>query len=149
MSGFMANSKNKFGFQGQSFLELAIALPLFLVVVFGVFDLGRVFFSTITLVNAAREGARFLTTHPEDLGNETEAFLGTKQTAIQEAGYSGIILTKAQVAVSCDNGGDDEPDMCDSGGPAVVTVTQDFDLVLGWMLPSPITITRSAEMIVP
>ena len=37
----------------------------------------------------------------------------------------------------------------DGGEAAVVTVTQEFDLILGWLLPSPITITRTAQMVVP
>jgi Flp pilus assembly protein TadG len=133
--------------KGQSFLELAIVLPLLLLVVFGVLDLGRVFFSTITLVNAAREGARYLTVYPDDVSNSD--FARTKWVTRQEAAGSGITLT--QVDVVCTNGGGGDEDIltCDSGYPAVVTVTHNFDLVLGWALPSPITIIRSAEMVVP
>jgi len=136
------------GFQGQSLIELAIALPLLLAVLFGVLDLGRVFFATITLISAAREGARYLSVYPEDISNDTAPFFTTKQIAIQEAGDSGIPLPIDDVDVSCTNS-DDDPDYCDSGAPAVVTVTHDFDLVLGWFLPSPIQIERTAQMVVP
>jgi Flp pilus assembly protein TadG len=45
--------------KGQSLAELAISLPLLLLVVMGVFDLGRGIFYYSTIHNAAREGARF------------------------------------------------------------------------------------------
>lgn len=39
-------------------VEFAILLPLFLLVIAGIVDLGRAFFTQIELTNAAREGAR-------------------------------------------------------------------------------------------
>ena len=43
--------------RGQAIVELALILPVMLILVAGAIDLGRVFYSTITLANAAREGA--------------------------------------------------------------------------------------------
>lgn len=135
-------------FQGDSLVELALTMPLLMAVLFGVLDLGRVFFATITMTSAAREGVRYLSVYPEDVSNETAPFFSTKQIAIQEAGDSGISLLLGDVDVSCANI-DDDPDYCDSGAPAIVTVTHDFDLVLGWFLPSPIQIERTGQMVVP
>jgi Flp pilus assembly protein TadG len=145
---FTIRNKTSKAYPGQSLLELALVLPFLLFVLFGVLDLGRVFFSSITLVSAAREGARYLSVYPEDISNDSGAFAGTIQTAIREAADSGLLLTSGEVTPSCTNT-DDDPDYCDSGDPAIVTVTHDFDLVLGWFLPSPITIERSAQMVVP
>ena len=133
--------------QGQGILEFALILPILFLIVFGVLDLGRIFFETIGLTNAAREGARYLTLHPDDVSNALGTFLGAKAAAIDEANYSGITVSDSQVTVTCSNV--DSDDFCDSGTPATVTVTHNFDLILGWVLPSPITITRSAVMIVP
>jgi len=44
---------------GQSLIELAIILPLMLLLVMGIFDLGRAIFYYSVIHNAAREGARF------------------------------------------------------------------------------------------
>lgn len=44
--------------RGQSLVEFALVLPIFLIVVIGVFDLGRAVFSYNTLTNGVREGAR-------------------------------------------------------------------------------------------
>ncbi len=133
--------------RGQGLLEFALVLPFLLVIVFGVFDLGRVFFTTITLVSASREGVRHLTVHPDDVSNDPQ-FIGTYLVTKEEARNSGINLSTDQVVITCTNV-DDNSDNCDGGEAAVVTVTQDFDLILGWLLPSPITITRTAQMVVP
>ena len=37
---------------------------------------------------------------------------------------------------------------CVSGEPVHVTVTYDFELILGWVLPSPIELSRTVEMMV-
>jgi Flp pilus assembly protein TadG len=44
--------------RGAAVVEFAIMLPLFLLVIGGVVDFGRAFFTQIQLTNAAREGAR-------------------------------------------------------------------------------------------
>jgi hypothetical protein len=43
---------------GQTLVEFAIVLPIFLLVVFGLFDVGRLVFANSTLSQGAREGAR-------------------------------------------------------------------------------------------
>jgi len=44
--------------RGQALVEFALVIPLFLLMLVGIFDLGRAVFSYNTLTNAAREGAR-------------------------------------------------------------------------------------------
>jgi Flp pilus assembly protein TadG len=44
--------------RGQAIAEFAIVIPLFLLLLVGLFDLGRAIFAYNTLTNAAREGAR-------------------------------------------------------------------------------------------
>jgi hypothetical protein len=44
--------------RGQALVEFAIVLPVFFLVVAGMFDLGFGIYSDLTLINAAREGAR-------------------------------------------------------------------------------------------
>ena len=130
--------------QGQGLVEFALVLPFLLVVVFGVFDLGRAYFATIILTGAAREGARHLSVYPDYI----PPFNETRVVAKDEARNSGINIEDELVTIDCTNI-DGDPDECDSGGAAVVSVSHKFELVLGWMLSSPITITRSAQMVVP
>jgi TadE-like protein len=44
--------------RGQALVEFALILPVFLLIVVSLFDLGRAVFAFNTLTNAAREGAR-------------------------------------------------------------------------------------------
>ena len=44
--------------RGQALVEFALVVPLFLLMLVGIFDLGRAVFTYNTLTNAAREGAR-------------------------------------------------------------------------------------------
>ena len=43
---------------GQALVEFALVIPVFLLLLVGLFDLGRAVFAYNTLTNAAREGAR-------------------------------------------------------------------------------------------
>jgi len=129
---------------GQNLVEFALILPMLLFVVFGVLDLGRIFFATINLTNAAREGVRYLTLHPDDVDI---SFGGSKGVAVDEAIYGGIPISVGDVSVTCTNVVDDA-DSCDSGTPATVSVEYDFNSVLGWITPT-IHLSRSATMVIP
>ncbi len=52
--------------RGQSLVELAIALPMLLLLMLGTLDLGRMFFDYIQLRNAVREGAAYGARAPDD-----------------------------------------------------------------------------------
>ncbi len=105
------------GARSQSLVELALALPLLLIILVGVLDLGRVYFAYMTVVNASREGARYGATKPTDT-------TGITTRANNEASGSGITL--ASVTPSCPNG-------CSAGNPIRVTVTADFQLITTYL----------------
>jgi Flp pilus assembly protein TadG len=48
--------------RGQAMVETAIAIPLLLVLMVGIFEVGRAYETWQVLTNAAREGARFAVT---------------------------------------------------------------------------------------
>jgi len=52
--------------KGLAMVELAILLPLLLLILFGVAEFGRAWYLTNTLTNAAREGARRASISPTD-----------------------------------------------------------------------------------
>lgn len=54
---------------GQELVEYAITLPIFLLIVIGIFDLGRVVYFATALQNAAREGARYGVVNPYAITN--------------------------------------------------------------------------------
>jgi TadE-like protein len=48
---------------GQALVEFALVVPIFLVLLLGIFDFGRVVWASNSLASAAREGARFAIVH--------------------------------------------------------------------------------------
>ena len=136
--------------KGQGLLEFALVVPVLLLIALGLLDLGRAFFAAIVISNASREGARYLTLHPDD--NVADAygntFNGTKQAAISEVQGSFINISPADVRITYCRDLDGFPG-CDSGFPVIVRVDYDFELLTGWLLPSPATLTRFTQMMVP
>jgi Flp pilus assembly protein TadG len=59
-------SKRKGTKSGQGIVELALAVPVMLLLMLGTIDIGRVFFDYIELRNAAREGAGYGARLPDD-----------------------------------------------------------------------------------
>lgn len=49
--------------RGQALLEFALVIPIFMVILIGMIDLGRVVWANNTVSNAAREAARFAIVH--------------------------------------------------------------------------------------
>lgn len=54
--------------RGQALVEFAIVLPVFIVALLAIFDLGRVIWARNSLENAAREGARYAIVHGDSNG---------------------------------------------------------------------------------
>src|SRR5207244_13051301 len=57
--------------RGQSLVECALVLPLMVTVMLGIVDFGFVYFVRGSVENAAREGARYGSIHPADVGGIT------------------------------------------------------------------------------
>ena len=82
----MKNKKNS----GQSLLEFAITMPLLLLLVMGVFDLGRGIYYYSAIHNAAREGTRYGAINHCDV-------TGIKNRAKQMAGLGdGLVVKEPQ-----------------------------------------------------
>jgi Flp pilus assembly protein TadG len=79
--------------KGQSVVELAIILPLLLIILLGIIDFGRVFYAYVTVTNASREGARYGALHPGWIDESDNADPNNvKFHAIQEAANTVTIL---------------------------------------------------------
>jgi TadE-like protein len=59
----MAGPKRRTRSRGQGLVEFAIVLPVFLVILMGMVDVGRAVWANNTVGNAAREAARFAAVH--------------------------------------------------------------------------------------
>ncbi len=121
--------------RGQNAVEFALLLPLLMLVVFGVLDLGRVFFAAITIANAARAGARYAAQHPSD----PNGAIAIAQAEAQGQGINLADPTTSSVTVSCPQG-------CASAQPIQVTVSYSVTLVMGFVLPSPVQVSNTVEM---
>jgi Flp pilus assembly protein TadG len=120
---------------GQSLVEFALVLPVLLLLVLGAMDLARMFSTKITLTNAAREGANYLSRHPDDapgFANTVNAINAEKDN-----------LTLDEVEISCQQ----DSDGCLQGNPVTVTLTRSVDLIFS-VIGGPIQLTSTVEMLV-
>jgi len=125
--------------RGQSLVEFALVLPLLVLIVAGIFDLGRAFFASITITNAARVGARYGTLHPSD-------FTGMVSAAVIEAQDSNIIIDPSNVNIACPI----DVVRCAPSQPITVTVNYNYnDMLFGFFFPSGIQMQRQEVMVVP
>ncbi len=78
---------------GSSLVELALLLPVFLLLILGLLELGRSFRSYIALDNAAREGARWLTVYPSDSD-------GARTVITTEAARAGLNTNQLTITIT-------------------------------------------------
>jgi hypothetical protein len=137
--------------QGQSMVEFALILPLFVLFMVGIFELGRAFFAFIAISNAAREGARVVTFWP---GKTTIPNITTAVNT--EIGSSPMVKVGniASIVIGCGTPitvvtTDDGLKACPSEQPIRVIVIYRFDLILNVFFAQPLMLKRSAEMMVP
>jgi Flp pilus assembly protein TadG len=132
--------------RGQELVEFAIILPVLFLIIFGTIDLGRLFFAGVSITNVAREGARYAGLHRDKITLTSGACSAppslVTQAACLEAQNSGLNLAAVTVTPSC-------PDGCDPYDKIVITVTYDFDLLMGALFGADgIELTRTAEMMI-
>ncbi len=138
---------------GQSMVEFALVLPLLVLIMAGIFDLGRAFFASITITNAARVGARYGTLHLNDSQ-------GTCDSTKFEATSSGIIIDYSNITITCSTtitcaapvpGPMTTTAGCTSSNPITVTVNYLYDdMILKFFFPGEgIPMHRQEVMLVP
>mgnify|MGYP001155557224 FL=1 len=127
---------------GQGMVEFALMLPVLVLFLVGVFDLGRAFHALITLNNAGREAARFGTLHREDVN-------GMRAAAVQEAENSGIEIADPveDIDLTCPDTGTIAP--CARDTHLRVVITYDYQPLLGFFFSAPIPIRSTVEMRIP
>src|ERR1700738_1300294 len=85
---------------GQAVVELAIAIPLLALLLFGLVDFGRAYFQYISLVNTTREGARSAAYGFHNLSNAASPTQDTVQGRIRLAdGGLGIPNNAAHIQI--------------------------------------------------
>ncbi len=90
--------------RGQSTVEVVLLAPLLMVLVFLIFEFGRVFGSWLIVTNAAREGARFGVTESFSTADQCGTSCTSFDTAIQtRVAQTAQFLTVQQVACTSTN----------------------------------------------
>ncbi len=118
---------------GQSLVEFALMLPVLLLLIVGSLDLGRAYFTYISVINAAREGARYGAAHPTDTAN-------IRSRAKNEVDSNFITLASLNVSPTC-------VASCVHGNTMVVTVSYPFRLYTAEAVGGAIiTISAKEEM---
>lgn len=122
--------------KGQTLLELALALVFLMLILAGLTDYGRVYSARIALINAAREGAFYATSNPDDLQ-------GAKERVKQEAAAAGIELSDSEISVQIPTGEDR------TGQPVIVEVQTSVSTVFARFIgvsSMPLTVQAVAPM---
>lgn len=123
---------------GQSLVEFALVVPIFLLVLFAIVDFGMAFHAWITVTNSAREGARY------------GAVRATSPQIMQRVRDTAESLDQANLTVSVTNA-EGQP-----GESVVVDVSYDYSLmtpladllnmVSGGTIPATLGLSSTADM---
>lgn len=107
------HKKSKHSGRGQSLVEVALVLPIIIMILLGLLDFGRAFFTLVALHDAADEGASYAAIRPNDVA-------GIQQRAV-EASTHLVTVEEADVSVVY-------PPSLTVGEPITVTVDFFFDI---------------------
>jgi hypothetical protein len=105
--------------KGQSLVEFALILPIFLLLVAGALDLGRVFYANISLNNAAREGAFQASQTPDSYAANQPCNTATNMIicrVLLESKDSAVAIQPGDVSMTCSEPG------CPKEAGSMVTV---------------------------
>jgi len=84
---------------GQALAEFALAIPIFILLVFGLIDIGRLVYVNNAISQAAREGARYGSVQGRSGTAAARTDVGTHTLSLMAA------VPQPVVAVSCERGG--------------------------------------------
>jgi Flp pilus assembly protein TadG len=129
------------GHRGQALVEFALVVPLFLLLIAGMIDFGLGLNASITVTNAAREGARQGTISP------VAATINAKAMAMT----AGLDASKVTVNSSCKRPPASTPSTCtfatwQPGDSVVVKVQYDYKMIWPLAMGNTIHLESTVEM---
>jgi Flp pilus assembly protein TadG len=147
LHSLLARYRRRSRSRGQSIVELALILPVLMLLVASTLDLGRMFYSQVTITNAAREGAYEAAYEPTSFQSNANCHTTTNRVmcrVLSEAKGSFVQVAKADVALAC------SPSCATGiGNTVTVTVLGHFKLLTPIMAPflggSDVVLTSSAS----
>jgi Flp pilus assembly protein TadG len=128
--------------RGQALVEFAVVLPVFFLVVAGMFDFGLGIYSDLTLVNAAREGARLGVIDP---GNTSAIEARVRAMA------DNLDDSRLKVTISCERPAGGVFSACTTpmwqpGDATTVTVDYDYSMFFPLLFGTQIPLSSEAKM---
>jgi len=138
------------GRRGQSLAEFALVLPVLLLTVLLALDLGRAYFSWVTLTNAARVGANYAGLNPD----ASFAAASTYDSLVRADGANSTCPIAAGAPpqpVFADSAIDANATSKDLGDDVSVTISCPFRLLtplIGGLVGNPLTISASSTFTV-
>ncbi|MGD1997027.1 MAG: TadE/TadG family type IV pilus assembly protein [Anaerolineae bacterium] len=99
----MANKRKQ---SGQSLVEFALVLPVLLLILGGLVDLGRAYFSYVAVTDAAAEGAAYAAADPNNFGEIVERVQAASGGLVEidpdavEVAYPPTIASGAPITVT-------------------------------------------------
>jgi len=134
----------------QSLIELAMLLPILLLLIIGAMDFGRMVYTKMVITNAAREGANYFATNK-----------ACKTGCVKTTCYAGIATVARLAGTSSGVDGSDlvithiPVNSCGTSGySSSVTVTTSADFLFGGFLESiglidgPLSLSSTVTMVV-
>ena len=118
---------------GQTMVEVAISLSLFLILVLGTIDFGYLYSTKLTLQNAVRQGGRYAITGQcitDGNGNCTMTRYNSILQTVES--YSLGLLTSSNITITCTDEGGGCPS--GAGGPGdivTIKVTYPYNFLSG------------------
>jgi Flp pilus assembly protein TadG len=124
------------GDAGQSIVELAMVLPILLLIVLGCLDLGRVYSTWMALANGTREGARYASEEPGRTATQVVA------RAKQDMAAQGLDLSASSLYVTAE-----WPNGQDCGNNVVVRATYTLPIFTTYLFGGkPLKVRASSQM---
>lgn len=91
---------------GQSMVEFALILPIFLLILCGIIDFGWLFYNQLSLNNACREGARYAVVHTAENADTQAIITHIENTTTTVFANDGVDITVTYSAPSDPTSGD-------------------------------------------
>jgi Flp pilus assembly protein TadG len=135
---------------GQSMVEFALVLPVFIILLAGIIDFGFMFYSRISVINAAREGARSAVTavdNPVTIPSLVDSSVVAVSTALNPANLSNTATCVPYQQASCDFASGGQPDPM-SGDAVMVTVNYTYQSFFSGLFGKSFDLSSSVQMII-
>ncbi len=110
--------------RGQSLVEFTLMVSIAMILMLGMLDLGRAFFTFLAMQDAAGEGASFVSVHPTWRTSANQADPNNVTYRVRNSAPTGTLVDMNTATVTVTDDGD-----TNIGSLITVTLTADYQLV--------------------